>query len=387
MNFNSRSVFAGACLGMLLFGIVFISLGTVLTFIATKFHLSELEAGTLTTLLPGGILAGSLIFGPLVDRFGYKYILIISAFIIFASLESISIAEEVNLLRINFFTIGLGGGIINGATNALVADISETNKGANLSLLGIFYGIGAIGMPVLMVLLISHFSYEQIISGISFIILVPLFYFVAIRFPKPKMRHGLSVKKASDLFSASLLLLGVILFFESAFEGITNNWITSFASKELGLKASAALTALTLLNVSLVLSRIGLSFLLKKYRQVSILYAGFLLLLIGAVLLLSAHNNWMLFAGVIFIGLGFGPGFPVVLSYVSELYPAMTGTAFGIVITIALIGNTAVNSLVGVLAQSQGIGVLPFVMMFCGIAMILILRIVLKRIESKVKEI
>ena len=37
------------------------------------------------------------------------------------------------------FLFGLGGGAINGATSALVSDISEKEKGANLSLLGVFF--------------------------------------------------------------------------------------------------------------------------------------------------------------------------------------------------------------------------------------------------------
>ena len=55
------------------------------------------------------------------------------------------------------FFIGFGGGIINGGTNALVADISAENKGANLSLLGVFFGIGALGMPLLLGVLSKHF--------------------------------------------------------------------------------------------------------------------------------------------------------------------------------------------------------------------------------------
>ncbi|RPI76430.1 MAG: MFS transporter, partial [Ignavibacteriales bacterium] len=60
--YNRNLVFTAACIGMLLFGMVFLSLGTVLTFIKESYNLSELSAGTLTAILPFGILAGSLIF-------------------------------------------------------------------------------------------------------------------------------------------------------------------------------------------------------------------------------------------------------------------------------------------------------------------------------------
>ena len=69
-------VFAAACLGMLLFGIVFLSLGSVNNMLAERFRLDDRAIGTLTALLPFGILIGSLVFGPIVDRFGYRWMLV-----------------------------------------------------------------------------------------------------------------------------------------------------------------------------------------------------------------------------------------------------------------------------------------------------------------------
>jgi fucose permease len=43
-----------------------------------------------------------------------------------------------------FFFIGAGGGAVNGAANMLVANIFPKNNSAYLSLLGVFYGIGAL---------------------------------------------------------------------------------------------------------------------------------------------------------------------------------------------------------------------------------------------------
>ena len=90
--YNKNLVFAAACIGMLLFGIVFLSLGTILTFITTKFGVDGATAGALASSLPLGMLAGSVIFGPIVDRYGYKNLLIICAVIIMLALEGIAFA-------------------------------------------------------------------------------------------------------------------------------------------------------------------------------------------------------------------------------------------------------------------------------------------------------
>ena len=74
--YNRNRVLAAACLGMLLFGVVFLSLGSVVNLLQAKFNLDANSIGTLTALLPLGILGGSLVFGPIVDRYGYKLLLI-----------------------------------------------------------------------------------------------------------------------------------------------------------------------------------------------------------------------------------------------------------------------------------------------------------------------
>src|SRR5690606_13069495 len=144
---NSRTLnFIAACAGMLLFGVTLITLGAIAIDLANRFSLSEKESGELFSILPIGIIAGSFIFGPVIDKYGYKAILITACLSMFAGFQGIAWSEEVSWLKWSIFFFGLGGGIINGSTNALVADLSTTHKGANLSILGIFFGLGALGM-------------------------------------------------------------------------------------------------------------------------------------------------------------------------------------------------------------------------------------------------
>ena len=98
-------VFTAACLGMLLFGIVIISLGSILPSILEKFDLNKIQAGSLASILPAGILLGSLVFGPVVDRYSYRNLFIISAIFIIAGLEGIGIARGLFTLQASFFLI------------------------------------------------------------------------------------------------------------------------------------------------------------------------------------------------------------------------------------------------------------------------------------------
>ena len=229
-SYHKNLVFTAACIGMCFFGVSMITLGAVLPSLIAKLNLSGLQTTSLVTFLPLGMLAGSLIFGPIVDRFGHKALLVPSCIIVLLGMEGLAFFESVPLLQASIVGIGLGGGILNGETNALVSDISgESEKGSRLSFLGMFYGLGALGIPMLLGSLSRHYSFETILLGIGVVMLAGIIFCIPVRFPAPKQAQGFPVKEGLGLLKeSSLLLLSFILFFQSGIEGVCNNWSTSY---------------------------------------------------------------------------------------------------------------------------------------------------------------
>ncbi len=72
MIYNKKVLFWAACSGLFLFGVCMIVLGSVASDLRAKLQINELAFGTLFSILPLGIIAGSFIFGPIADRYGYK---------------------------------------------------------------------------------------------------------------------------------------------------------------------------------------------------------------------------------------------------------------------------------------------------------------------------
>ena len=130
-------VFGAACVGMLIFGIMITTLGAVLPAIIQRLDLDRTNAGSLLSLMTLGILVGSIVFGPVVDRRGYKGMLIAAVVLISLGLQGIAFAQSMVLLAVAAFVIGLGGGLMNGGTTALVADISAGGRAASLAYLGV----------------------------------------------------------------------------------------------------------------------------------------------------------------------------------------------------------------------------------------------------------
>jgi len=384
--YRKNLVFIAACLGMLLFGMVFLSLGTVTVFIHEKFKIESITAASLASSLPLGILAGSVLFGPITDRFGYKILLVVSTGFIFIAFELIAAGKTVPMLHASFFLIGLAGGIINGVTNALVADISTNEKSSKLSLLGVFYGLGALGMPAVIAVLSKAFSYETMISVIGWFVILPMFYFLFLRFPEPKVKQGFPLSQAFRLFrDPELILMGFILFFESALEGITGNWTTTYL-RSMDFSVKNALIALSVQVAALAAARLLLSRILTKHNTVFIIYISFALILAGSVMLLMVSSFIGVLLSMIFLGSGFAAVFPVILGMVGDRYPAISGTAFSLVIVMALAGNSLINYLTGVISGIKGIGIFPYILITSLILMIVIYRIITS-ISSKNQQI
>ncbi len=384
--YNRNLVFVAACIGIFLFGIVLVTLGSILPSLEIKFKDDGLNRGILAATIPAGVLAGALIFGPIADRYGYKLLLIVSVLIVAIGFEGLAFTDSVPLLYVCIFLIGLGGGIINGGTNALTADISLKNKGASLSILGVFYGIGALGMPLLLGVLSNIFHYTTILSVVGFLMLLSVIYFLLIVFPAPKHAQGFPLKEGIRLLRAPVLLLtGGFLFFQSGIEFLVNNWTTSFMRENVKATNEEALYALSFSLLGLTVARLFLGVLLKKISSFTILIVSLLIIVAGSFILLYSNVYSVSFGGLIIIGVGLAAGFPVILGYIGQLYAALSGTAFSIALVIALIGGILINYFFGLIADNYSINYLPFLIMACTAGMIVLSILIQQKIRGKVK--
>ncbi|HBQ82937.1 MAG: MFS transporter [Bacteroidetes bacterium GWA2_40_15] len=378
--FNRKLVFWSACAGMLLFGICIITLGSVVADLRLKLNLDEISSGTLFTILPIGIIAGSLLFGPIADRNGYRLLLAVSAIIMAAGFFGIAYTGSEFVLKLYILLVGLGGGAINGATNALVSDISETGKGANISLLGVFYGIGALGMPLILALLRNVMNFEIIVASVGMLTLLTSIFYLIIKFPPPKHIKRVPFSETIKLVkNKMLLLIAFFLFFQSSYEGIINNWTTTYMVSKLAVEQSSALYALTLFVAGLVAMRLLIGSLFRSFTPAKLLVISFGLTIAGLLILRLSSSYSLSVTGLVLLGAGLAGGFPIMLGIAGNLFAELSGTAFSIIFFIALTGNTIINFLMGLVAQHFGVKHLITFALAETVIMILLSVLILKK--------
>jgi FHS family glucose/mannose:H+ symporter-like MFS transporter len=352
-----RSVFAAAYLGMLIFGIVLTTLGAVLPSVIERFGIDKAAAGTLFLLMSFGILAGSVVFGPLVDRYGYRWLLLGSAVLIFLGLEGIAFAPSMGALRTAVLLIGFGGGVINGGVNALVADISaEGERGAAISLLGVFFGVGAVGVPFALGMFLEYSSYTAIIAGVGVVVLGAMAFMAVTQFPAPKQPQGFPIAQAAGLLRDPVLLLfGFMLFLESGVELTVGGWTATFFRDELAVTGERALVFLSLYWLGMMLARLVLGAVLRRTPPMRALLACIGIALVGSFLMIGSRSLTPAALGVFLLGVGFAATFPVILGFVGDRYARLSGTAFSIAFVMALTGGMVMPYLTGVLGGRYGL--------------------------------
>ena len=377
--YNTTAVFIAACAGMAFFGVTMLSLAPILG----KLNLIVGErALTLPATMSVGIILGTVIFGPIVDRFGYKWLLVASSVLALAGIQGLARFTTPGLLHASIGCLGLGGGILNGLTNALVSDIyDDEHRGGRLGILGAFYCIGA-----LLWTLLNYFlpDYSLPLNAISCVMLLFIVFFCLTAFPQAKPTANGSVNSSLGLLKyPALLLFAVVLFFESGFEGASGSFTVEFFNQITPLDTKTATLAMTVFTIGMMAGRFPLGAIQRKLGPVGTLYLYLSVALAGVVVFTLCNGVAGAYIAMALIGFGVGATFPVVLNYIGGTFRNQSGTAMSIAIFIALLGQFTFNRLTGSAFATGKYATLPALLFTAIIAMMVIIPLALKQAKKQ----
>ena len=381
-QYNTTSVFVAACAGMAFFGVTMLSLAPILGKLNALVGEGALS---LPSTMSIGIILGTVLFGPVVDRFGYKGLLIASSILALAGIQGLAHFTHLPLLHGSMFCLGLGGGILNGLTNAVVSDIYDDDKrGGRLGVLGAFYCIGA-----LLWTLLNYFiaDYNIPLNAISVVMALFIVFFCVTAFPKAKPSGSVSVSKSLGLLKyPALLLFAVVLFFESGFEGCSGSYTVEFFNQTTPMGTKAATLAMTWFTVGMMAGRFPLGAIQRRLKALGTLYTYLGVALAGVVLFTLCNGPVGAYIAIALIGFGVGATFPVVLNYIGGAFRDHSGTAMSIAIFIALLGQFTFNRLTGNAFAVGRYATLPALLFTAVVAMMIIVPIALRFTKNTTKK-
>ncbi|HEX5413052.1 MAG TPA: MFS transporter, partial [Terriglobia bacterium] len=248
---------ANSC--MFVFGVVLLLMGSLLP----SLEVNYVQAGSLGSFPLAGILAATILVGPVLDTVGAKPVLAAALAMVAGAVALMPSLHTYAALAVAALVYGFGGGVLNTATNALVADLSASGRGAALNLLGFSFSLGALAAPLLMSTVGAQFGTAavlHILAIITALILVPV---LAFRFPAPTFAGTRLAELLRVLNHPMVWLFGALLFFESGSENSMFVWAGKIVAGTFHSGPERANWALVALSAAIGAGRLGAAFLLR----------------------------------------------------------------------------------------------------------------------------
>lgn len=373
-----------AILAILVYGIIAAMLGTLLPELGDTFGLSGEEKGSVAFMQSIGLIIASISVGPLIDNKGKKAGLLLGLFLIAASLFALPNSSK-GTLGVTLLVLGLGGGIIVTAANALVSDISPEKRGSTLNLLNLFFGLGGFLTPFIAsnFLAGNNITLCYLAAGLT---TATLILHATTPMPGPSGERGFKANEIGAVAGRPVLwLLALSLFLYVACEVGVWNWLVNYLVKTRGMEKGSAQNILSYgFALGILLGRVAVSRVLINVRPATVTLASSVLMAITTYGMMQTTDPTMTGAMVFLAGIAMAPVFPTTLAMVGDVFTKATATAMGIVITCGWIGLAVSSKIIGSIAGAdeanltQALLVLPAF----SVAMILVnlaLRPMMKR--------
>ena len=278
--------------------------------------------------------------------------------------------------------IGVGGGLSEGTAMALVCDLhGGPRRTAIANLAQAMFSLGAVASPLMAGILIGmgvSWRYGYVATAAVCAVSAALALgALAMRMEKPVgAREGPSQWRAL-LSDRLVLLLAVGLLLYVGAEVGQSTWLSVYFKREIGSSGALAASSLALMWLGLGIGRLAINWVAKWSSEMAIIRWSMGLAAASQAALLLAREPVSALTSAFLLGVFLGPVFPTVVSRATSTHPRQSGTVTAIVVACGSVGVGVFSPLIGVLADSIGIGTalwVCFAVLLLGLGVFLRIR-------------
>ncbi len=361
----------------LLFGLPYTLLGAGWPVIQAELGIPLGYVGIIQMLISAGPVVSSMFSSMFLERYGIRRLLVIGFGVIAVTLLGFSAAASLLWLILAAIPFGIGYGFINTGINSYVA---HHYKSQHMSWLHALFGIGALGGPLLLSVLLLHghswrLSYQgvvilQLMAIIILIVSKPIWD----RAEKDDMDMDSDVGQKPVRLHKVFRIPGVrpallVFFFYGGTEASVGLWGASYLFKTKGMTAAAAAVWVSVFFASVTAGRIIVGFLSGRLTNNAKILLGAIIVFSGLLLMILPLPIPAVLAGIILIGLGYAPIIPSMLHETPVRFGKVNSPSIlGIQMVMVAIGATLLPFLFGFIAgmnTSARLSLLPWFILLC----------------------
>lgn len=389
MKHNMRKIIWIGCLCYLLIGFAHVVLGSLLEELLSYYNLTYSSGSQLVFNQFAGFLVGVLATPWFARRFGKTYTVALA-------LVCLTVAETVYSFLPSWGWMlaagplaGFGFGMIEAAIGALIIDVVTERRASAMSRLEVFFGVGALLMPVAASLLIHYDLWAwcfPMIAALSFIslvlwLLMPLGGAARDAGSSGSPARGSAAGSpapgqapAPRYTARSAPLLAAMMLFFLLYVGVEMSFVhflPSILIERSGASTSLATTGITAFWAAVVAGRLFAGQLSERFGYKRYLTASSSGMLVGLILFAFSPNLWVSFAIIIALGLAAAGIFAVALVFTNERLPGMTERTTSLLVASGGLGGALLPRLVGWSMDSFSLAVTMGLLVFCAALLVI----------------
>ncbi|MEX1378150.1 MAG: MFS transporter [Eubacteriales bacterium] len=335
-------------------GMIALSIGLLMPFILDAYSISYSQGGSMIFFLLLGGMMSSTAGGMLIGKAGEKFVIIVGALCVLFGYGIFLFVENIKIIYILLFFVGIGTGLFNIALNTLVAFVSDSDA-KKINSLHMFFAVGAL-LATIIVASISFFNLNWkificIIDAMAFATILMFAKMDIHKHKQDKRDHKLDL---SFFKKPYIYIFLALLFFYVGIENAVNGWIVTFLSESKIVSETASNSVLSVLWLLVIIGRLINRRLKKSITLESRIVVTSIIILLSYVLLITTSSVFVLLASVVILGLAMSAFYPNVIANSSEKIKS-NSTALGLILSFGGLGGAVIPWINGLVADSKGL--------------------------------
>jgi fucose permease len=367
MDHNAWTIVVGLS-GSFGLGMCFALLGSIAVKMMPRMEIDQARFGTMISAFMGACLVASLAVGVMMDSLGYQMVAVVGFAAAAVAVLLLANARSSGAGMLACILLGIGAMACNTTGNVLGTSVVQTlfeggDAAAANNLVNVFFGLGLFLTPFLVSFLFEKVSYEQAVSVLGVVLLIPLIPSFLARYPAAP--EGFTLGDAFGLLKEPVTIVAaLVLFCYIALESSFTNWLAPFGKEVISRARPELSTDKVDASAARLLSAFAIAMMLGRLvtSLSGITAAGGWLIagaaVISAVIIVvmgritSSGAAFFLAAAA---GLVFAPAFPTTVGVTFAKFGGASGSLFGIIFAVGLAGAVIVPKAIGNLAKGTSV--------------------------------
>ncbi len=334
---NSKRLNAMCYFSLAALGLYLSAYQNVLPDITSEYSFDGFASGLIVSVHFIASFLFPFLIGPISDKKGRKPVLVLCFLLILLSLFLVIISNNVYLFILSIFIIGGSYSVIEGSMSSLLSEVNPGQEGKVMNISQMYFCAGAVVGPILgMVINSIYDNWRSIYVFVILVFVLCLSFLIFSKLPNAAEKCDKNEASIGKIIRNKyfIILLAAMFLYISIEEG-TAFWIGEFVDKTMSGAISSSLY-LSVYWLGMALGRLCASIYKGSASRFSSIMLALSVVFFGFLLLSASPASVLI--GFFFVGFGFAPVWPLIMTLSTTSFPDMPDTSAGGVMSAGSVG-------------------------------------------------